>query len=160
MVAYQIALCQSISVSNGEKWPVSELILTLDNAMNPAPSIPWVHCVGFLPPVKLIKAYEKADALLFLSKKESFGFPLLEAMFLGLPVVCPDLPYAHALCGDEAIYFDPNRIESLEGALKNLKDLLVQGWKPDWSFNLSAIPENWDVVAAHILELTINSKKV
>lgn len=153
-------LLNQIQKSQAENWPISELILTLSDSMNPAPSITWVNCVGFLPPGELIRAYEKADALLFLSKTESFGFPLLEAMFLGLPVVCPDLPYAHALCGDEAIYFDPNSIGSLEDALKNLKDLLVRGWKPDWSFSLRAIPENWDEVAANILELTINSKKV
>lgn len=152
-------MLNQIQKSKAEKWPVSELILTLDNAMNPALSIPWVHCVGFLSPVGLIEAYEKVDALLFLSNKESFGFPLLEAMFLGLPVVCPDLPYAHTLCGDEAIYFDPNSIESLEDALKKLKYLLIQDWKPDWSLSLSAIPENWNKVAANILDVTLNSKK-
>ena len=30
--------------------------------------------------------------LCYLSKEESFGFPLIEAMYLGLPIVCPDLP--------------------------------------------------------------------
>ena len=34
------------------------------------------------------------DALLFLSTDESYGFPLIEAMFVGLPIICPDLPYA------------------------------------------------------------------
>ena len=148
-----------IPKSQAEKWPVSELVLTLNGAANPAPFIPWINCMGFLSPVELIEIYEKVDALLFLSQKESFGFPLLEAMFLGLPIVCPDLPYAHALCGDEAIYFDPNSIESLECALKNLKDLLIHGWKPDWSSSLSGIPEGWDRVAANILRVVLDTKK-
>ncbi|AWW50625.1 glycosyl transferase family 1 [Polynucleobacter paneuropaeus] len=153
-------ILSKIQKTQSVKWPVLELKLTLNNVINPAPTIPWVHCVGFLSPSELIDAYKGVDALLFLSNKESFGFPLLEAMFLGLPVICPDLPYAHALCGKGAIYFDPDSIESLENALNRLKDLLKKGWKPDWNASLSSVPKSWDSVAASISRIAINTKKI
>ena len=133
--------------------PIDELILTLNKTSHLAPKLSWVQCVGFLSPEQMIAAYSKVDALLFLSKEESYGFPLLEAMFVGLPIVCPDLPYARVLCGDNAIYFDPDNSESLLTALWTLQTLLLQGWWPNWEKRLSNIPKNWDSVARRMLEI-------
>lgn len=134
-------------------WPIEQLVLTLDAASHPAPELSWVQCRGFLSPQAMIAAYSKADALLFLSKEESYGFPLVEAMFVGLPIVCPDLPYAHTLCGDQAFYFDPDQPESLRDAIASLKLRLDQGWWPDWEDRLLNIPPDWDTVARKMLEV-------
>jgi glycosyltransferase involved in cell wall biosynthesis len=96
------------------------------------------------------------DALLFLSKKESYGFPLLEAMFVGLPIVCPDRPYARIICGDQAIYFDPDEPDSLLIALLNLKKKLADGWWPDWSEQLMPIPKDWKEVARKMMNIVLN----
>ena len=135
-------------------WPVEQLILTLDPAAHPAPRLSWVQCSGFLSPSEIIEAYARVDALLFLSKKESYGFPLVEAMFVGLPVVCPDLPYARTLCGDQAFYFDPDQPESLLHALASLRSQLDQGWWPTWEDRLRNIPPDWDSVARMMLKVT------
>lgn len=135
-------------------WPIEELMLTLSETTHPVPQLSWVQCVGFLSPVQMIEAYSKVDALLFLSKEESYGFPLLEAMFVGLPIVCPDLPYAHTLCGDNAIYFDPDNSESLLGALRTLQTRLQQGWWPNWEDRLLNVPKDWETVARRMLEVT------
>ena len=135
-------------------WPVERLTLTLDAAANPAQRLSWVHCCGFLSPEAMIKSYAEVDALLFLSKDESFGFPLIESMFVGLPIVCPDLPYAHTLCGDDAIYFDLNHPDSLRQALITLKSRLDKGWWPDWRERLACLPKDWEEVAEKMLEIT------
>lgn len=135
------------------KWPIKRLIITLDPVANPASHLPWVYCSGFLSSEDMIAAYSKADALLFLSKEESYGFPLIEAMFVGLPIVCPDLPYAHILCGDQAIYFDPDSPESLLAAFHALRDRLEQGWWPCWDDRLKNIPNDWSAVAKQIIEV-------
>jgi glycosyltransferase involved in cell wall biosynthesis len=101
----------------------------------------------------MIDAYSKIDAVLFLSKTESYGFPLVEAMFVGLPIVCPDLPYAHTLCGDQAIYFDPDQPDSLREALFRLHSFLEEGWWPDWRERMSRIPKDWQTVARRFLEV-------
>lgn len=135
-------------------WPVEQLVLTLDADAHPAPWLPWVQCRGFLSSQEMIAAYSQADALLFLSKKESYGFPLVEAMFVGIPIVCSDLPYARSLCGEQAIYFDPDNPESLLNALKLLHNKIKNGWWPDWQPRLRLLPQSWDDVAKKMMEIT------
>lgn len=135
------------------RWPVEQLVLTVDAAVHPAPVLSWVQCRGFLSPQAMIQSYSQVDALLFLSKDESYGFPLVEAMQVGLPIVCPDLPYARTLCGDHAFYFDPDHPESLRQALVLLKSTLDQGWWPDWKDRLVNIPQDWDTVARKMLSV-------
>ncbi len=77
--------------------------------------------------------YATVDGVMFLSTSESYGLPLVEAMACGLPVVCPDLEYARTICGDVAIYFDPNDVASLRAAVTELHRRLAAGWSPDWS---------------------------
>lgn len=138
-----------------QDWPLLKLTLTIDESMNPAPSINWLHCSGQLDKNSLLKAYHDSDAMLFLSKEESFGFPLIEAMYLDLPIVCPDLPFARVLCGNDGIYFDPNDIESLRLGIKILKDRLIDGWQPNWNKQMKKLPENWAKVADEMLDLCI-----
>ena len=107
----------------------------------------------------MIQAYCEVDGLLFLSTDESYGFPLVEAMFMGLPIVCPDLPYAHALCADGAIYFDPLSIDSLRNAVEILHVRLSDGWWPDWTAQLSAIPKDWNVVAHALIAVACGEHK-
>ena len=97
-------------LSQPSTWPILELILTISPSLNPNLSIPWIRCVDKLEPDAVLDMYRTTDALLFLSVSESFGFPLVEAMWIGLPIICPDLPYARTLCGEQAIYFDPYEI--------------------------------------------------
>jgi glycosyltransferase involved in cell wall biosynthesis len=61
----------------------------------------------------LLALYRSVDACIFPSICESFGHPLLEAMAMGKPLVCSDLPFAREICGDYAIYVDPCRPEDL-----------------------------------------------
>jgi hypothetical protein len=136
-----------------EKWPVSKLILTIPDTLNPNASLSWMHCVDKLEPDAVINEYQTADALLFLSLSESFGFPLVEAMWIGLPIICPDLPYARTLCGEHAIYFDPHSVTSLHAAVVELSNRLKSGWWPDWSRSMEKIPQNWNEVAAAMLQL-------
>ena len=53
-----------------------------------------VSCIGSVPYEKLLSYYKSSCALLFSSKIESFGMPLIEAAFFGINIVASDLPYA------------------------------------------------------------------
>jgi glycosyltransferase involved in cell wall biosynthesis len=140
-------------VSDSAEWPIESLQLTLESSSNPAPEIEWVKCTGFLSAEQMRKAYAEADALLFLSLTESYGFPLIESMFIGLPIICPNLAYARALCGAQAIYFEANDIQSLRQACIELKTRLLSGWKPDWSAQINSLPKDWDSVATQMLDV-------
>ncbi len=146
-------LLSAIQTDRAKAWPISELLLTIPENLNPNPEISWIHCVDRLASDAVVNTYEATDALLFLSLSESFGFPLIEAMWIGLPIICPDLPYARALCGNQAIYFNPEDVNSLHVAVVDLSKRLDSGWWPEWSENLKAIPQNWKEVAAAMLNL-------
>jgi Glycosyl transferases group 1 len=143
-------------VESGEShaWPVSSLTLTVEEDLHPNPKTGWIKCVGRLKPEDVLSVYGTVDGLLFLSLSESLGFPLVEAMWIGLPIICPDLPYARVLCGDEAIYFDPENISSLQAAVIELDERLKAGWWPDWGEPMKAIPPSWGAVAASMLRVT------
>lgn len=63
---------------------------------------------GRLSDEEIAALYGNAKALLFPSLYEGFGIPPLEAMFLGCPVLSSNIPPAREVCGDAALYFDPN----------------------------------------------------
>lgn len=146
-------LLSAISLVSANTWPVQRLVLTVDNDLNPAPKVSWIDCVGLLSAQQMIQAYACADALVFLSKEESYGFPLVESMFVGLPIICPDLPYSRHLCGNQAIYFNPNDIASLKLAVETLQARLDEGWWPNWSERLTKIPKTWSEVADEMLKV-------
>lgn len=72
---------------------------------------------GFLPDAVIADCYRLADALIFPSREEGFGIPVLEAGLTGIPVFCADIPPLRALGGEEVSYFlpddDPEHIAEL-----------------------------------------------
>jgi glycosyltransferase involved in cell wall biosynthesis len=140
-------------IKDSESWPVSELTLTIDGNVNPAPSVSWISCCGLLDPKEVGEKYASVDAVLILSVKESYGFPLFESMLVGLPIVCPDLPYARHVCGDQAIYFDPYDHFSLKGAIRELATRLSSGWWPVWDNRVTGLPGSWNDVAKQFIKI-------
>jgi alpha-1,3-rhamnosyl/mannosyltransferase len=57
-----------------------------------------------------------AEALVFPSRYEGFGAPLIEAMAIGTPVVCGDHPALREVAGDAAIVL-PDDVDAWAGAL-------------------------------------------
>jgi len=55
----------------------------------------------------LDELYSRADIFFFPSLCESFGFPLVEAMGYGLPIVAADTAINHEMCGEAALYYPP-----------------------------------------------------
>lgn len=66
-----------------------------------APRPDLVDVVGWVPDV--VAAYRSADALLFTSRAEGFGLPLLEALACGLPVVAFANTSIPEVVGDAAL---------------------------------------------------------
>ena len=46
----------------------------------------------------------EADVFVFPSSRESFGIPLVEALALGVPTICTDLPQFREIGGDAPVY--------------------------------------------------------
>lgn len=64
--------------------------------------------LGLAPEETLVAAYQSADALIFPSRIEGFGFPVLEAMAAGCPVVCTNVTSLPEVGGGAALYFGPD----------------------------------------------------
>ncbi|MSU91548.1 glycosyltransferase [Rhodobacteraceae bacterium 2CG4] len=62
---------------------------------------------GFLPDDALAARLGAARALLFPSFAEGYGFPLAEALQMGVPAICADLPVYRELAGGIPTYLDP-----------------------------------------------------
>ena len=77
------------------------------------------------PPTSWIAAaYDRAQALIFPSLEEGFGWPVLEAMSRGCPVFTSNRPPLTEVGGDAVEYIDP---EDGEGAAKVIAACLRQG---------------------------------
>lgn len=60
---------------------------------------------------ELISLYRKADLFVFPSLYEGFGFPPLEAMASGVPVVCSNRASLPEVCGQGGLLVEPNAEE-------------------------------------------------
>lgn len=67
-----------------------------------------------------------AAVLIFPSLEEGFGFPPLEAMRFGIPVLCADRRPMTDMLGDAPIRFDPADTASLISALAGLNSLTAE----------------------------------
>ncbi len=79
---------------------------------------------GYVDQQDLPHLYARAESFLFPSLYEGFGFPLLEALAVGAPVLASDIPVHREVCGDAALFADPHNPEEWKaGILKILSDL-------------------------------------
>ncbi|CAN5836709.1 glycosyltransferase family 1 protein [soil metagenome] len=76
--------------------------------------------VGYVSDSELRSLYEHAAAFVFPSRYEGFGLPPLEAMSLGCPVIASDIPVLREICGNAALFFDPEDSGMLAATLCRL----------------------------------------
>ncbi len=77
-----------------------------------APSGEGVMPMGRVSDAALRGLYQGASLFLFLSQVEGFGYPPIEAISAGTPVLCSDLPVFREVCGDLVDYVDPNNAQA------------------------------------------------
>jgi len=99
------------------------------------------------------KALEGALCFLFPSRIEGFGLPAIEAMAAGCPVVASTSPCLPEICGDAALYADPDDVEAWAERIGTLmrsadrwQELAARG-------RVRAGGYTWRGIAAQYLEL-------
>jgi glycosyltransferase involved in cell wall biosynthesis len=78
--------------------------------------------VGPLLQDQLGNYYTSCDCLVMPTRLESFSGTYLEAMHFGLPILTSDLDFAHEVCGNAALYFDPWDAASIRDSIHRLKN--------------------------------------
>jgi len=72
-----------------------------------------VHFPGYIAPEDLPLLLRRAHLFILPSLYEGFGFPILEAMAAGTPVVCSNASALPEVAGDAALLFDPHDVEAM-----------------------------------------------
>ena len=73
---------------------------------------------GYVPQAELVQLYQEAAALLFPTRAEGFGLPVVEAMACGTPVIATNDPAVHEVGGSAIAYAEPADFGAvLEGVL-------------------------------------------
>ena len=118
---------------------------------------PYSNCItnlGFLNQKEVSRAYKSANALFIPTLVESFGLIYIEAMKYNCPILTSDRDFAHWICKDLAMYFDPLDATSIVDTIEKFNDEI-----PIISYNekalkrLSHFPSSWDVVSMQYLQL-------
>jgi len=72
---------------------------------------------GYIPESELPIIYNIADLLVYPSLYEGFGFPPLEAMACGIPIVASNVSSLPEVVGEAALLVDPFNVEAISGAM-------------------------------------------
>jgi len=95
-----------------------------------------IQFTGYVEKNVLQNFFSKADAFVFPSLYEGFGFPPLEAMASGCPVLSSEAGPMREICGDAAFYFNPYSEDDLSDKILALlhnkvlrRTLITEGHK-------------------------------
>jgi len=81
-----------------------------------------VHLIGFADDADLPALYSEAQCTVFPSLYEGFGFPVLESMACGTPVITSNVSSLPEVAGDAALMVNPVDQEALTHAIQRLLD--------------------------------------
>jgi len=112
---------------------------------------PGIVHLDYVDAARLATIYQRAEAFVFPSIYEGFGFPLLEAMSFGVPAIAARSSSLPEVGGDAALYFD-----DIDGLLSQLtrvtsdaalrEELVARGQAQVAKFR-------WDVCASQTLDV-------
>jgi glycosyltransferase involved in cell wall biosynthesis len=112
-----------------------------------------IRHAGYVPASDLPALYAGADLLAYPSLQEGFGFPVLEAMACGTPVVTSNVSAIPEIAGDAALMVPPANVDAIAHAIASVltdsnlaRDLVERGHR-------RARPFTWQRAAAETLEV-------
>jgi len=79
-----------------------------------------VQFTGYVSDEQLAQLYIHAKVFVFPSLYEGFGFPPLESMSYGTPVICSNAACMPEICGNAVLYIDPLNAQSISDAIHRL----------------------------------------
>lgn len=111
----------SLVIAGGKGWKDSRLKELLRNSKDS------IHLTGYVSDKDLPLLYNLASVFVYPSLYEGFGIPPIEAMGCGCPVLVSNRTAMPEVCGDAAVYCDPEDVESIAyGLEKILEDKILR----------------------------------
>jgi glycosyltransferase involved in cell wall biosynthesis len=81
-----------------------------------------IRLLGHISDDDFAYALKGALCLIFPSRIEGFGLPAVEAMTLGCPVIASTAPCLPEICGEAALFADPDNVPQWADAVRKLRD--------------------------------------
>lgn len=115
-------------IAGGKGWldaPIYQTVQALGMAER-------VHFIGFADDADLPTLYSAATVTAYPSLYEGFGFPILESMACGTPVITANVSSMPEVAGSAAVLVDPYNVEAIADGLRQLltndalKNTLIQ----------------------------------
>lgn len=107
--------CLCLTIEPGDHPNAKKLLHDIDVG-----KYPGVFSVGRVDMVDVASVYEATDAVLSTSQLESFSATYIEAMAYQRPLAVSDLEFARDVCGDSAVYFDPENVKDIADAITSV----------------------------------------
>jgi glycosyltransferase involved in cell wall biosynthesis len=98
---------------------------------------------------QLAATYAGATALVLPSLYEGFGLPAVEAMQLGVPVICSDIDVLREVTGGRATFVDATDLDCLVAALRAAPEACAPEGAADWARKTY----RWDLTVEHLSRL-------
>ena len=106
----------SLVIAGADGYPEGRL----DALLKETGAVERVRRTGYVSEAELPALYSGAALLLFPSRDEGFGLPVLEAMACGCPVVASDRGALPEVVGDGGLCFPPDALDAIEEAAARL----------------------------------------
>lgn len=136
-------------IAGGKGWLEDEMYKTLDDTQ----MHDYVHLIGFVDEADISALYSGAECVVFPSLYEGFGFPVLEGMACGTPIVTSNVSSLPEVAGDAALMVDPYSVEEIANAVQKILDdstlkttLIERGLKQSAKFT-------WENSARQLLDI-------
>jgi len=107
---------QSLVITGGLGWKYGKLLEMISDH----PNRDRIHLTGFISDDHLPALLTSAEFLIYPSILEGFGFPVLEAMACGTPVITSNVTSMPEIAGDAAYLIDPYSTESIADGIRAL----------------------------------------
>jgi len=109
-----------------------------------------VRHLGYVEPKLVAHLLRRATALVFFSRFEGFGIPVLEAFHAGTPVLCSNVTSLPEVAGDAALMADPEDVAAMAEAMRRIstetalrRDLVARGHKRLGAYSWRRSAENF-----------------
>ncbi|MCU0513677.1 MAG: glycosyltransferase family 4 protein [Anaerolineae bacterium] len=146
----------ALVIAGGRGWLEDEMYQTLAATGMGA----FVHLIGFVDDADLPALYTGAACVAFPSLYEGFGFPILEGMACGTPVVTAAISSLPEVAGEAALLVDPLDTAALTAALEraltdaDLRQTLIQrGFERVQQFTWAAAARHLQTIYQQALAL-------
>lgn len=113
---------------------------------------PFVDELGGLSDAALQQELAGAAALLFPSLAEGYGLPAVEALTLGKPVICSDLPVFREILGNSPIYAQPGDVYLWKQSILQIAGQNEADRTDKTSGNSGFRAPSWDAHFNHVLK--------